>query len=71
VLCIINFVIGYWVGGNQFRQEASQSLGQKNPMLMIWVALEFFTPLVALGPTFYILFHNIVNAYKMMRKDQK
>lgn len=71
ILCVVNFGVGYIIGGKQFRTEASQSLGQKNPMLMIWIALEFFTPLVALGPTFYILFHNLVNAYKMMRSEKK
>lgn len=70
VLCIINFTIGHYIGGKKFSKEASQSLGQKNPMLMIWISLTFFSPLVALGPTFYIIFHNIVNAWKLMKNNK-
>lgn len=71
VLCVINFTVGYFLGGKKFAPEASQSLGQKNPMLMIWVALEFFTPVVALGPTSYIIFHNLVNAWKLNQASKK
>lgn len=66
MICLSNFIIWYFLWGKKLAQEASQSLWQKNPMLMIWIALQFFSPLIALGPTFYIIFHNLVNAWKMI-----
>lgn len=67
VLCAINFGVGRWIGGSEFGREASQSLGQKNTILTIWVALSFVSPLVALGPTFYVLYHNTYNAWQLSR----
>ena len=31
----------------------------------IWLALTFLTPLVALGPIFYILFQNLYNSWQL------
>jgi BASS family bile acid:Na+ symporter len=65
VLCIVNFTIGALLGGRDHRQEASQSLGQKNNSFVIWVALTFINPLVALGPAFYIVYHNLYNSWQI------
>jgi bile acid:Na+ symporter, BASS family len=70
VLCIINFSLGAMLGGDDFRQESSQSLGQKNNSFVIWIALTFINPLVALGPTFYILYHNIYNSWQIYRFER-
>jgi BASS family bile acid:Na+ symporter len=59
ILCILNFIIGKYIGGKKYYKEASQSLGQKNTMLMTWVALEYISPLAVLGPVFYLIFQNI------------
>lgn len=61
-LCVFNFWFGRFLGGKKFRREASQALGQKNTTLTIYLALTFANPLVALGPTFYVLWHNAWNA---------
>lgn len=66
-MCVVNFVCGYWMGEKQFKRECSQSLGQKNTMLMLWVGLAFFNPIVALGPTFYVICHNIWNSIQLKR----
>jgi BASS family bile acid:Na+ symporter len=71
VLCVVNFSLGALLGGEHFRQEASQSLGQKNNAFVIWVALTFINPLVAMGPTFYILYHNIYNSWQIYRFDRR
>ncbi|MDM8569110.1 hypothetical protein QUF50_06330 [Thiotrichales bacterium HSG1] len=63
LLCIINFYLGTLIGKKQYYQENSQSLGQKNNMFMIWIALTFINPLAALGPMFYVFFQNIYNSY--------
>jgi BASS family bile acid:Na+ symporter len=59
VICVVNFGLGALLGGRRNWQEASQSLGQKNLSFVIWVALTFINPLVAMGPTFYILYHHL------------
>jgi BASS family bile acid:Na+ symporter len=71
VICVINFVLGAILGGEHFRQESSQSLGQKNNSFVIWIALTFINPLVAMGPTFYILYHNLYNSWQIYRFERR
>ena len=65
ILCIANFGLGALLGGQRNWQEASQSLGQKNLSFVIWIALTFINPLVAMGPTFYILYHHLYNSWSI------
>ena len=71
VLCILNFGVGAILGGKRHWQEASQSLGQKNLSFVIWVAMTFVNPLVAMGPTFYILYHHLYNSWSMYRFQRR
>lgn len=71
VLCIVNFGLGALLGGRQNWQEASQSLGQKNLSFVIWIALTFINPLVAMGPTFYILYHHLYNSWSIYRFEKR
>ena len=70
-LCTVNFALGKKIGGQTLSRETSQSLGQKNTMLTIWLALTFLNPLVALGPGFYVLCHNAYNAWQLARAGSK
>jgi len=65
VICAVNFALGALIGGRKFWQEASQALGQKNNSFVIWIALTFINPLVAMGPTFYVLYHNLYNSFQI------
>jgi len=67
ILCAINFWVGLKAGGKGIPREVSQSLGQKNTLLTIWIAMTYVNPMVALGPTFYILCHNSYNAWQLAR----
>lgn len=71
VLCIANFSLGALLGGRRNWQEASQSLGQKNLSFVIWIALTFINPLVAMGPTFYILYHHLYNSWSIYRFEKR
>ena len=71
VICITDFSLGAWLGGERYRIESSQSLGQKNNSFVIWVALTFLNPLVAMGPTFYILYHNLYNSWQIYRFEKR
>ena len=65
LVCAANFALGRWIGGREFAREASQSLGQKNTTLTIYLALTYANPLVALGPTCYVLWHNLWNSWQL------
>ena len=65
VVCAANFALGYVIGGREYPREASQSLGQKNTSFTIYLALAYANPLVALGPTCYVLWHNFWNSWQL------
>jgi BASS family bile acid:Na+ symporter len=67
-LCAANFTLGRWIGGHEYPREASQSLGQKNTAFTIYLALAYASPLVALGPTCYVLWHNLWNSWQLHRQ---
>lgn len=69
-ICAVNFTLGAWIGGRPYRQEARQALGQKNLSFVIWIALAFINPLVAMGPTFYILYHHLFNSWVIYRFEK-
>jgi bile acid:Na+ symporter, BASS family len=66
-ICAVSFAVGRLIGGREFSREASQSLGQKNTSFTIYVALTYTNPLVALGPTCYVLWHNLWNSWQLYR----
>jgi len=70
IICAVNFYTGKILGGKEFGQEAMQSLGQKNNVLSVWIALTFINPLTALGPVFYILYHNIFISFQLYRQSK-
>jgi BASS family bile acid:Na+ symporter len=69
-ICALNFTLGGWIGGRAFHREASQALGQKNNSFTIWVALVYLNPLAALGPTCYVIYHNLYNGYQLYAQER-
>lgn len=67
LVCAINFGVGRVIGGRRFGREASQALGQKNTTFTIYLAMTYASPLVALGPTCYVVWHNLWNAWQLHR----
>ncbi|MGH7943478.1 MAG: bile acid:sodium symporter family protein [Opitutaceae bacterium] len=67
LVCIASFGIGRLVGGRNFPREASQALGQKNTALTIYLALTYASPVVALGPTCYVIWHNLWSSWQLHR----
>jgi BASS family bile acid:Na+ symporter len=67
LVCIASFWLGGVIGGRELRREASQSLGQKNTTFTIYLALTYASPVVALGPTFYVIWHNLWNSWQLHR----
>ena len=66
-----SFALGRWIGGREFPAEASQALGQKNTTFTIYLALTYASPLVALGPTFYVVWHNLWNSWQLHRAGRR
>ncbi|MDE7388657.1 MAG: transporter [Muribaculaceae bacterium] len=69
VACLAQFWIGRRIGrryGDAI--SGSQSLGQKNTVLAIWVALSFLNPVVSVAPAAYIVWHNTVNSWQLSRR---
>lgn len=67
LVCAANFALGRVIGGREFAREASQALGQKNTAFTIYLALTYASPLVALGPTCYVVWHNLWNSWQLHR----
>ncbi len=65
LVCAAGFSLGRVIGGREFGREASQALGQKNTTFTIYLALTYASPLVALGPTFYVVWHNLWNSWQL------
>lgn len=70
-ICAANFGLGYLIGGRAFRREASQALGQKNTTFTIYLALAYASPLIALGPTCYVVWHNVWNSWQLHRVSRQ
>lgn len=71
LVCVASFGLGRLIGGRDFAAEASQSLGQKNTTFTIYLALAYASPLVALGPTFYVVWHNLWNSWQLHRASRR
>ncbi len=71
LVCVASFATGRLIGGRRRGREASQSLGQKNTTFTIYLALAYASPLVALGPTFYVVWHNVWNSWQLHRAARR
>ena len=67
LVCAASFAVGRVIGGRDFPREASQALGQKNTALTIYLALTYASPVVALGPACYVIWHNLWNSWQLHR----
>lgn len=66
IVCITGFVAGYKLGPRGLKRECSQCLGQKNTILTLYIASQWYVhPLAYIGPAFYVFFHNIANALQI------
>ena len=68
---VAQFAIGKAVGrpfGDSI--SAGQALGQKNTVVGIWLTISFLNPLAAVAPGAYVLWQNMVNAWKLWYKDK-
>jgi BASS family bile acid:Na+ symporter len=70
IVCAANFALGKLIGGATHGRESSQALGQKNTTFSIYLAMTYGSPLIALGPTCYVLWHNIWNSWQLHQANR-
>ncbi len=68
-LCILTFGIGALIGWPGKMRECSQLLGQKNTSYTTYLAFACGAPFAALGPAFYVFFHNAWNGLQLILHD--
>jgi BASS family bile acid:Na+ symporter len=71
LLCILLFALGWFCERNRRPIEGSQSMGQKNTTLVIWIATLYAGPVVALAPTCYVIWQNLVLSWMSARIKPK
>lgn len=71
IVCIAQFAVGRLIG-RRYGDAVSgaQSLGQKNTVLAIWLALTYLNPIASVGPASYIVWHNTINSWQIYRKQK-
>ncbi|MCH5225092.1 MAG: transporter [Muribaculaceae bacterium] len=70
--CLIQFKLGRRIG-RRFGDSVAggQSLGQKNTVLAVWLALAYLNPMASIAPAAYVAWQNIVNSWQLMRHQAK
>ena len=72
IACVMQFYIGRKVGSRYGDTvSGSQSLGQKNTVLAIWLCLTYLNPLVTAAPAAYVAWHNTFNSWQIYRHEKK
>ena len=71
ILCILLYALGWYVERNRRPIESAQSMGQKNTTLVIWIATLYAGPVVALAPTCYVVWQNLMLSYLSARIKPK
>lgn len=69
--CAIQFYTGRRIGslyGDTI--SGSQSLGQKNTILAIWLTLTYMNPIVSVAPAAYVAWHNTFNSLQIYRHEK-
>lgn len=72
IVCLLQFYLGRKIG-YIFDDKVSggQSLGQKNTVLAVWIALAYLAPIASLAPAAYIAWQNSVNSWQLMKYHSK
>ena len=71
VLCILLFWLGWFCERKRRPIEGSQSMGQKNTTLVIWISTLYAGPVVALAPTCYVIWQNLVLTWMSREKTRE
>lgn len=71
VVCMLQFLVGKLLGSLYHRRiSAGQALAQKNLMLAMWLAFQYFDPMVVVGLAAYSVTQNVFNATQLWLKGR-
>ena len=73
VCCLFQFWLGRKVAAGYGRVEsitAGQALGQKNTGFIIWLGINYMTPVTSVAGGLYAICHNLVNSYELYKSRQ-
>ncbi|MDE5790792.1 MAG: transporter [Muribaculaceae bacterium] len=72
VVCLLQFYIGRKIGRrNGDAVSGGQSLGQKNTVLAVWMAMAYMNPIASIAPAAYIAWQNIVNSAQLVKHSKR
>jgi BASS family bile acid:Na+ symporter len=72
VLCLAQFLFGRKIGARYGDPiSGAQSLGQKNTVLAVWLALTYLNPIVSAAPAAYVAWHNTFNSYQIYKHEKQ
>jgi len=70
--CCLQFYLGKRIGSRyNERISGGQGLGQKNTILIIWIAQVYLNPVASLAPCSYVIWQNILNSWQLWKKNAK
>jgi BASS family bile acid:Na+ symporter len=70
--CIMQFYVGRKIGNKHHDSvAATQSLGQKNSALIIWIGYTFLNPVTSIAGGFYAIWQNLINTWQLYEKRKK
>ena len=67
--CLAQFAAGRRIARRYGRAEsvtAGQALGQKNTGFIIWLGINYLTPVTSVAGGLYAIWHNLVNSYELL-----
>lgn len=71
VVCLLQFIIGRKIGRHKGDAvSGGQSLGQKNTVLAVWLAMAYMNPIASVAPAAYIAWQNIVNSVQLVKHSE-
>lgn len=73
VCCLFQFWLGRKMAAGYGRVEsitAGQALGQKNTGFIIWLGINYMTPVTSVAGGLYAIWHNLVNSYELYKSRQ-
>ena len=50
---------------------AGQALGQKNTGFIIWLGINYLTPVTSVAGGLYAIWHNLFNSWQLLRSSRK
>lgn len=66
VACATQFLVGHRLGAAYGEPVAgTQGMGQKNTVLIFWIAITYLDPITSIAPISYILCHNVANSLQL------